>query len=252
MEREDTLDPDNLNRPEWNGLVDNYQPHDIAEAYFRGRIAQSGLQAEPWGIDMRHDDGDGLIFDNKMDLRLWEPMNKTDVPDKWPVETEYTTPESWYQSMYDDLTVYSNRPPDEADMQYCKELNGWQLRGVCDVKSKRNPDWLGVLNLRHLVHYAAWAREYNVPTFLYFTMVDMDAEEVGEKNILVPIEPFDYLDEYLAHFDRDTGDHIDWSEITEDCEIVERSFRAPDGNAVVKIDESAYKDFTWFENKVLN
>jgi hypothetical protein len=131
------------------------------------------------------------------------------------------------------------------------EVDEWQLRGLVDVKSKRSEDWLGVLNLRHFAHYAEWARQYDVPVFIYFTLVDMDDEEVGEQNILVPVEPFERLDEYVEHFGSRSNTKLDWSAITDDCEIVERTWGARDGNAVVKLDESAYRDFDWFESEVL-
>jgi predicted ATP-dependent serine protease len=54
---------------DWNSLLTNYSKHDIGEAHLTGRIKQRGFQVENWGIDQRHDDS-GLIFDNKMDLRL--------------------------------------------------------------------------------------------------------------------------------------------------------------------------------------
>lgn len=252
MERTD-LDPDDLNRPDWNSLKKNYNKHDIGEAYFVGRMHQIGLQAEHWGIDMRDDD-DGLIFDNKMDLRLWEPLEGQD----YPPEPQGFSP---HETVHTRLTLDgSNKELRQArkagiavedieDDRLGREE--WELKGLVDIKTKANPDWLGVLNLRHLVHYAHWADQYDVPVFLYFTMVDMDAERVGEENILVPVEPWDYFEEYLDHFDRDTDGHTNWSEITEDCDYVSRSFRAPDGNPVVQIDEDAYRGFDWFVEEVL-
>lgn len=233
MERHENLDPDDLLRPDWNGLVENYNLHDIAEAYFRGRVEETGLQTEQWGLDNRHDD-EAITFDNKMDLRLWRPHPSTDadihVPDTYT--GEYVT-----QEYYDGNLMV--------------DVDQWQLRGLVDVKSKRSEDWLGVLNLRHFAHYAEWARKYDVPVFIYFTLVDMDEEEVGDENILVEVEPFDRLDEYVEHFGSRSNTRLDWSAITDDCEIVERTWSHRDGNAVVKLDESAYQDFDWFEQEVL-
>jgi hypothetical protein len=247
MERTD-LDPDALDRPDWNSLKANYDIHDIGEAYFVGRMHQIGLQVEHWGIDMRDDD-DGLIFDNKMDLRLWEPLDGQDYPPDAagvdppiPKLTQPCDPELYKQACKELET-----PPAMEEF----ETESWSLQGLVDVKTKTNPDWLGILNLRHLVHYAEWAERFDVPVFLYFTMVDMDAERVGEQNILVPVESWDYFDQYVEHFDRDTGFTTDWSEISNDCPYVERSFRAPDGNPVVQIDSDYYRDFDYLVEEVL-
>jgi len=86
MERRQ-VDPDELQREEWNSLLNNYDKHDVGEAYFTGRMHQIGLQVEHWGIDMRHDQ-DTLIFDDKMDLRLWEPLAGQGVPGTWPSDAE--------------------------------------------------------------------------------------------------------------------------------------------------------------------
>ena len=71
MRREKSIDPDDLNRPEGNDLVSNYDKHDTAEGRVRSALESAGLTVENWGIDMRHDDGDGLIFDDKMDLKVY-------------------------------------------------------------------------------------------------------------------------------------------------------------------------------------
>jgi hypothetical protein len=221
------VDPDSLLREDWNSLKANYNVHDVAEAYFKGRVDQIGLQVEHWGIDEREDDN-GLIYDNKMDLRLWEPMDGQDAPEKWPSETAL------------------------VPKRYIYNDNEWKLRGVIDVKSKTNEDWFGICNLRHYIHYAEWARRYDVPVFIYFTMVDMEAESVGKKNVLVPIEPFGGLDDYVEHYDRDSSYKMEnVYDIEQDSHQIERAFRAPDGNVVVKFEESLWENFDWFVENVL-
>jgi len=248
MRREEHLDPDDLDRPDWNSLKANYDKHDVGEAYFIGRVHQMGLEVEHWGIDMRNED-DSLVFDNKMDLRLWRPLDgQNEAPDadddfrghEWRRLTLDGDPRA------DEIAMERDLEPNEARV----DEEAWELAGVVDVKTKANPDWLGVLNLRHLAHYAEHAAEYDVPVFLYFTMVDMDTETVGERNILVPV-PTDWEYEVIAdHFDRDTGFSLGWDELkatAATCPVVDRVFRAPDGNPVVKTDDSTYKDFEWFE-----
>jgi hypothetical protein len=222
------IDPDTLDREDWNSLKANYTTHDIAEAYFKGRVDQIGLHVEQWGIDERDNDN-GLIFDNKMDLRLWEPIQGQEPPSQWP-------------SDYCDGVMH----------HYGEDGNRWNLRGVIDVKSKTNSDWFGICNLRHYIHYAEWAREYDVPVFIYFTMVDTDAESVGEQNVLVPIKPFEHLDTYADHYDRDSSFSMDnLYDIEDDSPQIERAFRAPDGNVVVKFEERLWENFDWFVENVL-
>lgn len=226
MERREDLSADDLQREEWNSLKNNYSKHDIGEAYLTGRFHQIGLCVENWGIDMRDDEGDGLIFDDKMDLRLWEPQGDYEDPNIWP--------------------------SGELAHEHEEATREYELKGVCDIKTKSNPDWLGVFNLRHLSHYAYWADNYDVPVFLYFTLVDMDAETVGEKNIFVEVPAFDNHYDYVMHFDRDSDYKMDvMSHITSDCEIVDRVFRAPDGNPVVSLDSNYYQDFDYVVENVI-
>lgn len=232
-----TIDPDTLNRPEWNSLVKNYDKHDIAEAYLVGRLNEAGLHVEHWGIDKRHADG-GLIFDNKMDLRLWEPLDgQSDAPPEWPADDfsggSFSIAD--VDSMFD--------IPNQSDKVGYIDEREWGLRGVCDVKSKSSEDWLGVFNLRHLAHYAEWADHYNVPVFVYFTIVDVDARSVGEKNIFVEVTDDWDWETAVEHFDRDNDFSLTYGEMKDtarECDIVERTWRAPDGNLVVTVDESAY------------
>lgn len=71
MRREESIDPETLQRPEGNDLQSNYEKHDPAEELVKDTLAEHGLVAENWGIDMRDDDGEGLVFDDKMDLKVF-------------------------------------------------------------------------------------------------------------------------------------------------------------------------------------
>jgi hypothetical protein len=65
--------PSDLDRPEGNSLLENYEAHDVGEEWLIEQLESRRLTVEPWGIDMRHDDGDdGIIFDNKMDLKVFD------------------------------------------------------------------------------------------------------------------------------------------------------------------------------------
>jgi hypothetical protein len=71
MERGDKT-PDDLQRPDGNSLVENYQKHDVGHAEIVERLESSGYDVVEWGIDRRDDDGeDGIIYDDKMDFKVF-------------------------------------------------------------------------------------------------------------------------------------------------------------------------------------
>lgn len=79
MERDESTVPDDLQRPEGNSLLENYDKHDVGEREFVRRCARRDLTVREWGIDMRHDDGeDGIIYDDKMDF-IVEDTDGNDV-----------------------------------------------------------------------------------------------------------------------------------------------------------------------------
>lgn len=244
---------------DWNSLVNAYQKHDIGEAYFVGRMHQIGLEVEYWGIDMRDHD-DGLIFDNKMDLRLWEPLDSADTPERWPSETDDAvfTPD---QSVYEEQTIdgdpklgWEAKDHGLEPLPERTSVNKWELRGIVDVKTKSSESWMGKFNLRHLCHYAEHAAAFSVPTFLYMTMVDMDEEQVGEENVLVPI-PTDWdYEQLVEHYDPNHDRTMTYGECKDTartCPMVERTFRAPDGNLVVDISDEHKYNFNYLVENVL-
>jgi len=248
-----TIDPETLNRPDGNDLASNYSLHDLGEAYFRGRAEGMGLQCEHWGIDMRNDTG-AAIKDDKMDLRLWEPRDgASGTP---PIPDDFTG-DLVAQSCYEGDSVTHTKQ--------------WKLRGVVDVKTKGNMDWLCGFNVRHFADYARWADHYDVPVTLYFTHVDTDEgvtsggdsqvgvsekadrDEVGNPSILTPVTTdWDY-ERVIEHFERGNGHTLEWGElkrVVSEATIADRVSRAPDGNPVVWIDDEWQRDFEWFEEVV--
>lgn len=72
--RRGTRTPEDLDRPQGNSLLENYEKHDVGEKVFIDRCQMMGLAVEEWGIDKRHDDGSaGIIYDDKMDFKVYGP-----------------------------------------------------------------------------------------------------------------------------------------------------------------------------------
>jgi len=219
---------------EWNSLLNNYDKHDWGEAHLKGRIKQRGLQIEDWGIDQRHDDG-GLIFDNKMDLRLWEAQNgQSFLPDTINAGYGNTTLQQTYPSfsLGDDFSQFE-----------------WELKGIGDVKTKSSSSWLGKFNLRHLAHYAQHAAAYDVPVFVYFTLIDEDNESVGEEEYIGEV-PTDWNYEAVAaHFDGDEMLYEETKEAVLESDAIYSAFKAFDGNTVIEMDPDHLQDPTeYLEN----
>lgn len=73
MRRDSDTTASDLNRPDGNGLAANYESHDIGEAHFIQWAQSHGFTVAEWGIDMRDDDGeDGIVYDDKMDLKVYD------------------------------------------------------------------------------------------------------------------------------------------------------------------------------------
>lgn len=229
MEVDTSRSSENLLRPDWNSLEANYELHDIGEDYFTGLMRKLGLVVENWGLDAREED-ENLIYDNKMDLRLWDPLLDGETPGVWPTEE----------------VVHHYEEEDAMGVTI-----DWKLRGVCDIKTKSSESWMGIFNLRHLAHYAHWSAEYDVPVFLYFSLVDTEKQSVGETTDVVPIEPWDGYEHYVDHYNRNSSYQIDTTDIVDDCPYVERTFGADDGNPVVVIDDDHCEGFEWIVENVV-
>lgn len=72
MRRDTTIDPDELNRPAGNSLQENYTLHDKGEQHIMILLTAQGYRVERWGLQARDDDGDGVLFDDKMDLKVFD------------------------------------------------------------------------------------------------------------------------------------------------------------------------------------
>lgn len=211
MERTDR-NPDTLNRPEWNSLEHNYDLHDIGERFVRIHCRERDLIPEAWGIDMRDED-DSLIFDDKMDLK-----------------------------------VYGCADPDVLT----GDLDSAQLSlaGIVEIKTKRSADWFGKINSRHFCKYLHQAHVHDVPTFIYMSLVDEDAETI-ERDTFIPVNQWDKYGKVLSG-EYDFYGPRSAEQFLEDQigrhPQVEHTFRAPDGNEVVELDAGTGLSWIQFTN----
>jgi hypothetical protein len=90
--------------------------------------------------------------------------------------------------------------------------------------------------------------------FLYFTTVDMENKEVGGENIILEVpSEWDWGD-LSRHYDNDDDFSLTYGECNDDartCPIVDRTFRAPDGNLVVDTNNDYYHDLDYIRENVV-
>lgn len=214
MHRNPSQTTDDIDRPHSGTLKENYSLHDIAQDRVVTMLTEAGYDVELWGIDMRDDDGeDGLIYDNKMDLRVWTTEGETG-------------------EVYESI-----------------DSDGRSLVGITEVKSKRSPSWFGVFNLRHYGHYVEWVHSTDVPVFIYMTYleeretaVEDDSTSVGyevSKEGFLPLEPFV---EYREAQQKDNWDAKE--DVLHDPPIeadqVDSVYQAPDGQPVVSFNDERF------------
>jgi len=92
-----------------------------------------------------------------------------------------------------------------------------------------------------------------VPVFVYMTMVDTESKSVGEEGFLTPI-PSDWDWPHLIdHYDGDAQhSYGEMKDIARTCPIVHSTFRAPDGNLVITIEDEHRLSWDWFITEVLS
>lgn len=157
MRRDESTTPEDLDRPEGNGLKANYDLHDTGEAEFIERCEGLDLVVEEWGLDRRDDDGeDGVIYDDAMDFKVYVRCNEARAEKYLEGGVLMDTPGS-------------------ADAEPLR------LAALVDVKTKSSPRYMGRFNLRHYENYTAHAAEYGVPTFVVMMQVSYGGDEIHDE-----------------------------------------------------------------------
>lgn len=73
MRRETGMSGNNLDnrRKDGHTFQSAYALHDVGEAHVRQHCEDLGLTVSDWGLNARDDDGEGVLFDDRMDLKLY-------------------------------------------------------------------------------------------------------------------------------------------------------------------------------------
>ena len=92
MERDTSMTAADVYRPGGKSLQESYEHHDTGEDHLITWLQKRGFTVAEWGIDERDDDGeDGLLYDDKMDVKVYDPSDnlvglvdvKTKTSAKW-------------------------------------------------------------------------------------------------------------------------------------------------------------------------
>lgn len=128
------------------------------------------------------------------------------------------------------------------------------LVGLTEIKTKRREDWYGVINRRHFRHYLEQVHHHEVPGFIYMSLVDEEAEMI-ERDTFIEIEPWEEFTKVLngeyEYYEERGADQFLRDQVDRHPQIT-RSFRAPDGNQVVKLDLETGIDWPEFSYRMKN
>ena len=120
-------------------FLENYDKHDIAQAWLVSKLEGAGFDVRQHGEDNRH--ADEIQFGEGPDLAVFR----------------------------DDT-----------------------LCGFVEVKCKTSSEWFGKLNRRHFNHYLDHDEEHDVPTFIFFALLDEDREMIVRDGI-IPVDSEDQI-----------------------------------------------------------
>ena len=185
-------------RVEGHTFKKGYEKHDIGEAHVTRHLEHMGFEVEPWGIDMRNDQS--VLGDDKMDLKVFRDTTVTENG-----------------IMLDTVS---------------------ELAALLEVKVKTNDGWFGIVNRHHFRKYLRRTHEHDVPAFVYMAFLDEDDEAIT-RDTFIPVQQWDELTAVLRgeydYYTPDSAEQFLVDQIERHPQI-ERTFRAPDGNQVVKLD----------------
>ena len=147
--------------------------------------------------------------------------------------------EPWGIDMREDDSVLGD---DKMDLKVREQpsnppMDSGSLAGLMEVKTKRSEDWFGVVNRHHFRKYLARVHEHDVPGFIYMSLLDDDEESIV-RDTFIEVEPWEYGDVLAGEypFYEPSGATQFLRDNIDRHSLVERTFRAPDGQQVVMLD----------------
>jgi hypothetical protein len=81
---------------------------------------------------------------------------------------------------------------DTATGQFVAREKALELVAYIEIKCKEKAEWFGRCNLRHFREYVSFANEEPVPVFIWFALVDSDADRVL-RSAFVAVEDTDQI-----------------------------------------------------------
>jgi len=133
-------------------LEEAYEIHDVAESMLVTMFNAQGYHCEQHGDDARH--ADEVFYGDGPDQAIYpgnacvESFSQKNSPCRPPSRSEGVT------------------VPAEDPLCYV------------EVKAKTDPEWFGRCNLRHFREYVQFARDTNVPVFIWFAYIGEDSEQL--------------------------------------------------------------------------
>ncbi len=177
-------------------------------------------------VDTDADRVDGHTFESGYDLHDVAEAHLTER-----LEQEGFTVEQWGINRRHDKHVLGD---DKMDL---KVKQDGDLAALIEVKSKRSEDWFGVINRHHLIHYVVQSHDHDVPTLIYMCRSD-GGDECIVDDTFIPVGSWgEYQrvrnDEFVYYPAEESERFL--TEQIDEHPLVDRTWRAPDGNQVVTL-----------------
>lgn len=119
-------------------LEEAYADHDIGTTFLFRRLRSHGFTPVAFGDDKRH--ADAVLYGDGPDVRVCDGE---------------IAPEEATEAELDAQTV-----------------------AFIEIKTKTSQEWFGRCNRRHFTEYVNFARERETPVFIWFALIDADAEQL--------------------------------------------------------------------------
>jgi hypothetical protein len=129
-------------------LEDSYELHDLGMERLEAKLEAHGLHVVEHGDDARH--AETVLYGDGPDVAVYTLRE----------DVRYNA--DGLGSEYIDARTGQFVSPDDA----------YELLCYIELKTKDDPEWFGRCNLRHYREYVEHVAETEVPTYIYFALID--------------------------------------------------------------------------------